>query len=417
MGPDGHDFFTVPNAEPDASGLVQLTVVPLRDLVIFPNLIIPVSVQRDSVITTLERAHRSGKTMLAVAQVEPNIANPQPEELYGYGTEIAIGRPAHMPDGSVTVMVQGRRRIEIVEYTQERPQLIAVGRPRESAPPLPAQTDALVRVTLDLFRQCAELSDSVSEELYVQAMNIKDPGALADMVALAMDLALSDRQALLETVDVVDRLRQASMILGQELEVLELTQRINMQVEQSMDSGQREMFLREQMRAIQQELGEMDPFQQELNELREQIIEAHMPEEVFEKAMKELTRLSMMPPMAPEVGIIRSYLDWLVELPWWRASEDNLDIAHAQAVLDADHYGLPKIKDRILEHIAVRQLAPDRMKSPILCFVGPPGTGKTSMGKSIAAALGREFVRVSLGGVRDEAEIRGHRRTYIGALP
>ena len=217
--------------------------------------------------------------------------------------------------------------------------------------------------------------------------------------------------------DPIERLRRVSGLLGRELDVLELEESIQLQVQQEVDRGQREMILREQMRVIQHELGEMDIFQQELNDLRERIAKTGMPEEVEQKALKELGRLMMIPPMAPEVGIIRTYLDWLLDLPWLKTTEDNLDLVHAAQVLDADHYGLPKAKDRILEHIAVRKLAADKMKSPILCFVGPPGTGKTSLGKSIAKALGREFVRVSLGGVRDEAEIRGHRRTYIGALP
>jgi ATP-dependent Lon protease len=248
-------------------------------------------------------------------------------------------------------------------------------------------------------------------------MNIEEPGWLADLIASSLDLSLDERESILELIDPTERLHRISVLLGRELDVLELEEQINSQVQQEVDRSQREVFLREQMRVIQSELGEGDVFQQELNDLREKIDTAEMPTEVREKATKEISRLLLMPPMAPEVGIIRTYLDWLIDIPWSKTTEDNLDIQHAAKVLDEEHFGLPRAKDRILEHIAVRKLAPEKMRSPILCFVGPPGTGKTSLGRSIAKALGREFVRVSLGGVRDEAEIRGHRRTYIGALP
>jgi ATP-dependent Lon protease len=410
-------FFTIPDAKPDADGLIELAVVPLRDFILFPNMLAPLSIRHSKMITTIETAQREGQTVIGVAQLDPETADPRPGELFSWGTEMACGQLIELPDESYNVLVQGRRRVEIVEYTSDGPFLRARARPHIPEPVLPVDSDALVRVILDLFKQVVEFGDVASEEAYIYALNIKEPGWLADMVASMLNISLDDRQLLLETTDVLERLRQVSLYLGRELEVLELESRIHAQAEDAINNVQREVYLREKMRAIQSELGEMDPFQQELSDLRDQIVEARMPEEVYEKAMKELGRLAMMPPMAPEVGIIRTYLDWLVELPWWRTSEDNLDIAHAAEVLDAEHFGLEKAKERILEHIAVRQLAPDRMKSPILCFVGPPGTGKTSLGQSIANALGREFVRVSLGGVRDEAEIRGHRRTYIGALP
>jgi ATP-dependent Lon protease len=268
-----------------------------------------------------------------------------------------------------------------------------------------------------LFERCVQLSPYLPGDAYVAAMNTDEPGMLADLIAAILSIDTEQRQELLETLDPISRLQRLSVLLGKELDVLELENRIHTQVQQTMDKSQREYFLREQLQAIQRELGETDARTQEITELREKIAAARMPEAAQEKAAKELERLGMMPPAAPEVGIIRTYLDWLIDLPWHETTEDNMDIAHAEEILEAHHYGLPKAKERVLEHMAVRKLAADKMRTPILCFVGPPGTGKTSMGKSIAKALGRKFVRVSLGGIRDEAEIRGHRRTYIGALP
>jgi ATP-dependent Lon protease len=262
-----------------------------------------------------------------------------------------------------------------------------------------------------------ELDRNLPEDAYVFAMNIVEPGWLADLMAQTLSVDTAKRQELLETVNVAARLQRASVHLANELDVLELEDQIHSQVQEELDKAQREYFLREQMKVIQTELGEGDIYTQEVNELRERIEEMALPDEVSARAKRELDRLSALPPLSPEVGVVRTYLDWLIELPWAEASEDNLDVQHVEQVLESRHYGLPKAKERVLEHIAVRRLAGEKMHSPILCFVGPPGTGKTSLGQSIAEALGRNFVRVSLGGVRDEAEIRGHRRTYIGSLP
>jgi ATP-dependent Lon protease len=270
---------------------------------------------------------------------------------------------------------------------------------------------------LALLDKVLQLSRNIPEDAYVAAVNAEDPGTLGDLVASVLELSVAERQEVLEMPDATQRLQKASILLASELDVLELENRIQSQVQQEIDRSQREYFLREQMRAIQNELGESDPVLQEVNELRAKVAEAQLPDEVRDKAEKELARLNSMPSAAPEVGIIRTYLDWILALPWGKHTEDVLDIPRAAEILEQTHYGLPKAKERILEHIAVYSLAADKMKNPILCFVGPPGTGKTSLGKSIAQALGREFVRVSLGGIRDEAEIRGHRRTYIGALP
>jgi ATP-dependent Lon protease len=280
-----------------------------------------------------------------------------------------------------------------------------------------SSAEALMRAVLALFEKCVHLNRNVPDDAYVAAMNIDEPGWLADMVASVMDFDVEQRQEILDTVDATERLQRLSISLAQELDVLELESHIQDRVQQEVDKGQREYFLREQMRIIQGELGEMDSQIAEINELRDKLARLSLPEEVRAKADKELNRLSLMPPAAPEVGIIRTYLDWLIELPWTETTEDTGDITKVAEVLDNNHFGLSKAKERILEHIAVRQRAGVKMRSPILCFVGPPGTGKTSLGRSIADALGRKFVRISLGGIHDEAEIRGHRKTYIGALP
>ncbi len=415
--PGMNDFYHVQDAEANADGLIEAALIPLRDLILYPNMVSPLFVGRDRSLAAISAAQSKAQTIIGVGQRDPNQPDPRPEDLFEYGTEMALGRLLRMPDGTTSVLAQGRRRVQIVEYIQSEPYFRVKARPIIESIQRTRETEALMRAVLTLFEKCVQLNRNLPDEAYIYAMNIEEPGWLADLVVSALDLTLEERQAMLENSDPIERLHRVSMLLGRELDVLEIEEHINAQVQQEVDRGQREAYLREQMRVIQSELGEGDPFQQELEELRERIALAEMPEEVFVKANKELDRLAAMPPMAPEVGIIRTYIDWLLDLPWAQATQDNLDLDHATLVLEEDHFGLPKAKDRILEHIAVRKLAPDKMKSPIICFVGPPGTGKTSLGRSIAKALGREFVRVSLGGVRDEAEIRGHRRTYIGALP
>jgi ATP-dependent Lon protease len=412
-----NDFYHVQDAEPDSDGLIEVPLIPLRDLILYPNMVSPLFVGRDRSLAAISAAQSRGQTIIGVGQRDPNQPDPRPEDLFEYGTEMALGRLLRMPDGTTSVLAQGRRRVQIVQYVQTEPYYRVKARPLVETVERTSATEALMRTVLSLFEKCVQLNRNLPDEAYIYAMNIEEPGWLADLVVSALDLSLEERQAMLENVDPIERLHQVSILLGRELDVLEIEEHINAQVQQEVDRNQREVYLREQMRVIQNELGQGDPFQEELEELRERIQAAQMPEEVAQKAQKELERLAAMPPMAPEVGIIRTYLDWLIELPWWQTTEDNLDLEHAERVLEEDHFGLPKAKERILEHIAVRKLAADKMKSPIICFVGPPGTGKTSLGRSIAKALGRQFVRVSLGGVRDEAEIRGHRRTYIGALP
>ncbi len=411
------ELYEIEDAPVDDEGLIEVSVLPLRDVVLFPKMVTPLFVGHGPTLTAIEDAARNGETMAAITQLDPEVEEPLPEDLYRVGTEVAVGRVMRMPDGSTSVLTQGRRRLEIVEFTQTSPYLRARARPVEEKADRSKETLALMRAVLTLFEKCVQLNRSLPEETYVYAMNVEDPGWLADLVASALTLSLPERQALLETFAPVMRLQRISVLLGRELDVLELEDQIHNQVQSEVDRSQREMYLREQMKAIQTELGESDLWQQELAELRERINHLALPEEVQVRAHKELQRLGQMPPMSPEVSILRTYLDWLIELPWTEATPDNLDVRNAARVLNRRHHGLRKAKERILEYIAVRSLARDRQRQPILCFVGPPGTGKTSLGQSIAEALGRKFVRVSLGGVRDEAEIRGHRRTYIGALP
>jgi ATP-dependent Lon protease len=396
---------------------VELPLLPVRDTVVFPRMLTPLFVGRNRSLLALEAALAEGNQLIVVTQQDAEQEDPNKEELYTTGTEVVIGRMLKMPDGSSNVLVQGFNRVEILEFTQETPFLRVRAHRLAEEEEKSLSAEALMRAVLALFEKCVQLNRNVPDDAYVAAMNIDEPGWLADMVASVMDFDIEQRQEILATVDPPTRLQRLSIMLAQELDVLELESQIQDQVQQEVDKGQREYFLREQMRVIQNELGEMDSQLAEVNELREKLVEIKLPEEARAKAEKELSRLAMMPPAAPEVGIIRTYLDWIIELPWLKQSEDNSDISQVANVLNGNHYGIPKAKERIIESIAVRQRAGDKMRSPILCFVGPPGTGKTSLGRSIADALGREFIRVSLGGIRDEAEIRGHRRTYIGALP
>ena len=401
----------------EASGVLEGPLLPLRDLVFFPRMVSPLVVGRDRSIEAVEVALERDEPLIAVTQRDPEVEEVEPEDLYEFGTDIIIGRMLRMPDGSLSILAQGRQRVQIVEYIHTEPYIRVRAIPIAESTERTRLTEALMRATLALFEKVVQLNRSMPEDLYVFALNVHEPGWLADLIAQSLSLDTAQRQEILETLDPAARLQRISVLLAKELDVLELEDQIHSRVQQELDRAQREHFLREQMKAIQTELGETDAFTREINELRERLAKADLPDEVRAQAEKELERLAAMPPMAPEVGIIRTYLDWILGLPWKEETEDNLDLQHVAEVLESNHYGLPKAKERILEYIAVKKLAPDKMRSPILCFVGPPGTGKTSLGKSIAKALGRNFVRVSLGGVRDEAEIRGHRRTYIGAMP
>ncbi len=411
------ELYSVPDALPDEDGLIECPVLPLRDLVVFPHMVSPVFLSQITAIMAIEDAQINDQTVIALTQRDPDIEEPGPDDLYLVGVELAVGRLLSMPENSSSALVQGRRRVEVVEFTQVEPFLVARARPIYEAVELDRQTDATMRTALEMFQRCVQLDRSLPEEAYLYALNIDSPGWLADMITTAVAPPLPMRQELMGMLDPLDRLEQVITLLAKEADVLELEDEIHNRAQSEVDRTQREFYLREQMKVIQTELGEGDPWARDLYELQTRIESAALPEDAQVRALKEIERLGMMPPMSPEVGIIRSYIEWILELPWMDATEDNLDVGHAAKVLERDHYGLPRAKERILEFIAVRSLKPKRLRQPILCFVGPPGTGKTSLGRSISEALGRKFVRLSLGGVRDEAEIRGHRRTYIGALP
>ena len=398
-------------------GLVELPLLPIRDTVVYPRLVTPLFVGRDRSMRAIEAAQAADKTLVIATQRDPEAEDPRAEDLYTIGCTINLVRSLRMPDGTTSILTQGQHRAELVEFTQIEPYFRVRARLIDEPSDKPPATEALMRAVLALFEKVVNLNRSLPEDAYVYAMNIEEPGWLADLVASTIDIDIAERQQVLEIFDPATRLQSLSIKLAKKLDVLELEDQIHSRVQREVDRSQREFYLREQMKAIQSELGEGDLQVQEVNELRGKIAAKSLPDEARAKANKELERLQQMPPIAPEVGIIRTYLDWILDLPWTETTPDNLDVPHAAKILGQRHYGLPKAKDRILEYIAVRNLAADKMRSPILCFVGPPGTGKTSLGKSIAESLGRKFVRVSLGGIRDEAEIRGHRRTYIGALP
>ena len=411
------ELYRIPNREAGADGMIEAAVLPLRDLIIFPRMVSPIFVGREASLLAVEEAQRKGLTVIGLTQTDPDQDNPGTNDFLPIGVEMAVGRLLAMPDGSHSALVQGRRRVEVVEFVRTTPYLVVRARVVLEPQTADRQTQALMRSVLDLFDRCVQLDRTIPDEAHLFALNISEPGWLADMVATSLALNYEAKQSLLLLLDVRTRLQALNKILAQEVDVLELEDEIHSRVQDEVDKSQREFYLREQMRQIQNELGEGDIFTKDASELKKKLETANLPDEPKAVALKELDRLSQMPPMAPEVGIIRTYIDWIVELPWSNFTPDNLDVKNAGKILERDHYGLKKAKERILEYIAVRSLKPKKERQPILCFVGPPGTGKTSLGRSIAEALGKKFVRVSLGGVRDEAEIRGHRRTYIGALP
>jgi ATP-dependent Lon protease len=392
-----------------------LPVLPLRGIVIFPSQIHPFLVSRASSLRLIEDVGPS-RIIALTAQKNPEEEAPSPEGLYSSGTAVRILKMLKYPDHSVRVLVQGLARIEISQMVQREPYFTArITRLAESFTS-EKETDALLANLVSQFSKFVSLVPYLPDELQVMAMQMRDPARLTDLVASYLKIAVEESQDLLSTLDVRARLEKLIVILSREIELLELGHKIQSQVQTELNKNQREYYLRQQLKAIQKELGEGDARSAEIEDLERKVEEARMPEEVRKAADKELERLRMIPPESAEHTVVRTYLDWLVSLPWSVATDDNLDIKHARAVLDEDHYDLEKVKERILEFLAVRKLKKDT-KGPILCFVGPPGTGKTSLGRSIARALGRKFVRLSLGGIRDEAEIRGHRRTYIGSLP
>lgn len=413
-------FDTISNAIPDAEDTIILPLVVVRNDVILPNTITPLPLDSDELTNVRGAFHAiENNTTLIYANQLPDVDKSQPvfEQIEKIGTEVVLVDLTEEPEQLTFMMAQGRRRVEVTAIIEDTPFILAKAQVIEEVIFDETLAAHLRDECLALFEDIADLNESISDDVIDYIHEVEDYSELADILASTMPLETPKRQDILNEYRVTDRLQIVKECLIDELRTLEIRDDVNSQVQDEFNRVQREIYLREQMRVIQEELGEGELFDADANTLRERILAAHLPEEVHAQAMKEVSRLAVMSSMSPEAGVIRTYIDWILDLPWNNISNDNLNLRHAEKVLNREHYGLEKIKERILEHIAVRRLAGDHMKSPILCFVGPPGVGKTSLGKSIAEALGREFVRVSLGGVRDEAEIRGHRRTYIGAMP
>ena len=400
-----------------ASGLRRIPVLPVRDTVLFPHAVLPLTVGRESSIQLIESLAEE-RSIIVAAQLDPRLDSPKPTDLHNVGTLATVHKIVRMPNQSRFVFTEGVERVRVIRYLQTEPFMIAEAETLEDEEfESDASVEALVRNVIGQFQQIVSESATLSDELRTIAGNIEDPSRLVDFVVSSLPfLTTEEKQQLLETAGVPARLELLTKHLAKELEVQQLRSKIQSEVQDQVQQSQRDYYLREQMKAIQKELGEQDEGQREIEELRKKIDDAGMPEEVKKEALKELSRLSRMSPMAADYSLTRNYIEWLAALPWSKSSGSKIDINKAREILDEDHYELKKVKDRILDYLSVLELKPD-MKGPILCFVGPPGVGKTSLGRSIARALGRKFQRISLGGMHDEAEIRGHRRTYIGALP
>ena len=394
----------------------RLPVLPLKETVVFPESMTPLAVGQERSIKLVDDVVAAERVLalLTVRDTEPE--QPGWDDVHRVGTVAVVHKLIRVPDGTLRILVQGLRRVRLRATVQDEPYLVGDFEELPDVLPESPEVEALTRNVQTEFARIIGMTPYLPEELQLAAANVGDPSALCHLVATTLRISTDERQRILETVDVEERLRVVAVILGRELEVSELGSKIQSQVASEIEKGQREYFLRQQLKAIQEELGEADEQQAEANELRERLAEKNLPEDADKAANRELARLERLPPAAAEYGVIRTYLDWILSVPWSETTDDNLDLAHAQAVLDEDHYDLEKVKERIVEHLAVSKLKND-VSGPILCFVGPPGVGKTSLGQSIARSLGRRFARISVGGVRDESEIRGHRRTYIGAMP
>ena len=396
---------------PDRAG-----VLPLRDTVTFPDMLVPLNVGQPRSVELINDVLRGDRSIVMVASRSPEIETPSPGDLYSVGVIGVVARMIRVPDGTLRVLIQGGQRVTIENWVATEPYLVAEIAEAPDVVKQNNQLTALMRNVQQTFTNIVTEVPYLPEELQLMVANVEDPSVLANLIAGALRLKTDEKQALLEERDVAKRLRRLSETLARELEVVAIGSKIQSQVQSELEKGQREYFLRQQLKAIQDELGETDEVQAEIDELREQLATIELPEEVRRQVDRELARLSRLQPAMAEYGVVRGYLEWIAALPWDKSTEDNLDLAHAREVLDEDHYDIEQVKDRILEFLAVRSLKPDARGS-ILLFVGPPGVGKTSLGRSMARALGRTFERISVGGVRDEAEIRGHRRTYIGAMP
>ncbi len=391
-------------------------LIPLRDIIIFPHMVVPLFVGREKSIRALDHAMGNDKSILLVAQKQAKTDDPLAEDIYTMGTMGTILQLLKLPDGTVKVLVEGKRRARIKEYVEEEELFMVRIEEVEDVHEETMETEALMRSVLKAFETYVKLNKKVPPEMIMSATSIDDPGRFADTISTHLTVKLEEKQKLLETEDPTKRLERLYSLLEGEIEILEIEQRVRQRVKKQMEKTQKEYYLSEQMKAIQKELGEKDEFKSEIQEFEEKIKQKKMSKEATKKARQELKKLKLMSPMSAEATVVRNYIDWLTALPWGHMTEEKKDIREAERVLEEDHYGLKNVKERILEYLAVRGLV-DEMKGPILCLVGPPGVGKTSLAKSVARATGRNFVRVSLGGVKDEAEIRGHRRTYIGSMP
>ena len=408
---------TMPRQRRRKDAVLELPLLPRRRGILYPSTAGAILVGRRTSLRAIDYATAGSGMVAVVTQRDPSLTEITQYDIHPIATEANIERALRLPDGTTQVWVQGFRRLRVLDIIGADPYYRVRVEPIDDPSDTSVPTEALRRAVLALFEKVARLAPSIPDDAYIMAMNIEYAGWLADFIASSLNLDDEEGADLLTTIDVRERLEKLSIQLAKELDVLELQGKIHTRVQEELDKSQREYFLREQMKAIQRELGETDPATRDALDLRERIAAAGMPAAIANKAEDELRRMEAMPSASPETGIVRTYLEWLVTVPWSKATTDLLDLKDAARTLDQHHYGLPKVKERILEYMAVRQLAKDKLRSPILCFVGPPGVGKTSLGRSIADALGRKFVRVGLGGVRDEAEIRGHRRTYVGAMP
>jgi ATP-dependent Lon protease len=401
---------------PTGGASLRAPLLPLRDIIVFPHMVVPLFVGRQKSIRALEEAMNKQKFVLLCAQRDAKTNDPGENDIYRVGTLGTVVQLLRLPDGTVKVLVEGKKRARVTRYLEQADFFLVEAEEIEEVCPRTTEIEALTRSINSTFENYVKLNKKIPPEMIMSVASIDDPARLADTIVAHLGIKLDDKQALLEIENPAERLERVLGFMRSEIEILEVEKRIRTRVKKQMEKTQKEYYLNEQMRAIQKELGEKDEFKNEIQELEEKIKQKKMSAEAREKAEKELKKLKMMSPMSAEATVVRNYIDWLISLPWHEYTEDKLDIEEAEKVLEEDHYGLDKVKERILEYLAVQSLV-GRMKGPILCLVGPPGVGKTSLGRSIARATGRNFIRVSLGGVRDEAEIRGHRRTYIGALP
>ncbi|MBP2653387.1 MAG: lon1 [Firmicutes bacterium] len=394
----------------------NIPLLPLRGILVFPYMIIHLDVGREKSISALEESMVRDRLIMLATQRDAQNDKPEPDDIFPIGTVVEIKQLLKLPGGTIRVLVEGMHRAEIINYVEKDPFYMVEIREHDEVEQKTPEVEALTRTVVHQFEQWVKLSKKIPAETLVSVVVVEEPGRLTDLIASHLSLKIEDKQQLLDAVDVKARLEKLCDILGREMEILELEKKINVRVRKQMEKTQKEYYLREQLKAIQKELGDKEDRTAEVDEYRQRMKEHELPKEVADKIQKEIERLEKMPPMVAESAVIRTYLDWLLALPWSKDTTDRLDIASAEEILEEDHYGLEKVKERILEYLSIRTLAA-KMKGPILCLVGPPGVGKTSLARSIARAMERKFVRVSLGGVRDEAEIRGHRRTYVGALP